>query len=313
MPMPAARAPLHSTALAAGRGSPWAGAVTTTHLWLARQLESPAARGRRGTLLVCKSSTRCRGARQGVDGVGRPVTFENPRKPTIPPRAPSTTSRKWSSGSAIKALNMRASTLSMPTRTRVRRPTRSRKGSWARLPGLGRLSATCRCPKHVGHPSVVAEAAKDSASYPSALCRAYAKLLVAAWKASAPAGAAAAATEAPTLKRKAPAAGEASENDPRGHLAGRRWQICEPPGTRQQEGQEGQGEQGGHWGHAAARAVLREGFPGLRAVGMETDLLFDKVCRAGPRRCRGERGIRHGSFVIKHWASGGRSWKHISA
>ena len=59
---------------------------------------------------------------EAVDGRGRPVTFENPRRPTTRPPAPSTTSRKWSSGSARKAQNMQTSTrVCMPTRTKVRR------------------------------------------------------------------------------------------------------------------------------------------------------------------------------------------------
>ena len=313
VPMPAARAPL---SLDCAGGRPWVSLGRCGHD--NTSMACPATRepsSPRQTAGPCWSANpQLAAVVQGkaVDGVGRPVTFENPPETDHPSAGsiyylPEVV--KWISHKGIEYAGFNTVYADPDKGEKAYKKPQRFVG---RLPGLGRLSATCRCPKHVGHRSVVAEAAKDSASYPSALCRAYAKLLVAAWKASAPAGAAAAATEAPTLKRKAPAAGEASET-----ILEATWQggAGKFASLQAQDSKKAKRDRENKEAIGGMRRPVRslEKVPGLRAVGMETDLLFDKSAERVPGAAEASEGYGTEGFVIKHWASGGRSWKHISA
>ena len=104
-----------------------------------------------------------------------------------------------------------------------------------------------------------------------------------------------------------------ARDDPRSRLAGRRRQIREPPGTRQQEGQEGQGEQGGHWWHAATCVVLREGAgPPRRGHGdrPSSSISSPSGSQVRPGRAKGT-ALRASSSST--WANGGKSWKHMNS
>ena len=161
-----------------------------------------------------------------------------------------------------------------------------------RLPGLAKLSATCKCNKGTVHPKVVGPtASKDSAHYPRAFCKRYAELLVSAWKRKACA----------SLKRPASAL-----NMPAGERV-----------IQEAEWQGGPGKFGSMTAHESKKARrdqenkeaiggmrrpagALERVPGLRAVGLEIDNLFEEFLVRVPGAARAAEGYGTEGFAIKH-------------
>ncbi|CAE7832753.1 RE2 [Symbiodinium sp. CCMP2592] len=140
-------------------------------------------------------------------------------------------------------------------------------------PGLSELTAKCRCGPSFFHPKVVGTmAAKDSASYPMALCKAYAKLVVRAWIGKAEGG-----IKRPSGWVDRPPAGlveEAQWEGGQGTFGSLRVQDSKKA-RRDKENKEAIG--------GMRRPVWAlEHVPGLRAVGLEVSELFDKFAAKHP-------------------------------
>ena len=136
-----------------------------------------------------------------------------------------------------------------------------------KLSGLASLSGRCQCSRGVEHPRVVgANAAKDSAAYPIALCHQYAKLVVETWlKDRRQPGKRAAE---PEITEKPDIIEEAHWSGGQGAFGSLRVQDTKKA-RRDRENKEAIG--------GMRRPVWAlEHVPGLRTVGQEVSRIFDK-------------------------------------
>jgi hypothetical protein len=148
--------------------------------------EEQQAEADKGTLMACQALellSCVEGSGRG-GGRKRPVTFENPPETDHPHAASAFLLPEvvaWVERDNIEYADFNNCLYASEDagERRYKKPQRF----VGTLPGLGSLSGTCKCDRSFAHPKVVGrEASRDSASYPAAFCRAYAKLMVMAWQ-----------------------------------------------------------------------------------------------------------------------------------